>query len=226
MKKATWVIAILCLGSVLPLAAQSTQQESLGDVARQVRQQKTQGPQTTTKVLTNDNLPAPVPGDITVLPASPDASTPAADKDKPVAADKDETKPESKDYKSWTRDQWQGKFKVARQDLAHAKEKQQLAEDELNLLQIQQARELDPVAKQGLDDKIAAKQSEVDVNKSTTAAAQQALDDLQKDFKDSGAPDDWSVTDEPKEPTSWLYGVPAVTVHKHCAALRGARSRA
>ena len=79
--------------------------------------------------------------------------------------------------------------------MAKAKEQQQLAEDELNLLQIQQAREMDPNAKADLTAKVQAKQSEVDVNKATTAAAQKALDDLEKDFKDSGAPDDWSQTE-------------------------------
>ena len=72
---------------------------------------------------------------------------------------------------------------------------QQLSEDELNLLQIQQAREIDPAVKADLAAKVQAKQSEVDVNKATTEAAQKALDDLEKEFKDSGAPDDWSQTD-------------------------------
>ena len=40
-----------------------------------------------------------------------------------------------------------------------------------------------------------AKQSEVDVNKDATDAAQERLDELEKEFKESGAPDDWSQTD-------------------------------
>ena len=79
--------------------------------------------------------------------------------------------------------------------MAKAKELQQLSEDELNLLQIQQVRELDSMAKQDLTAKVQAKQSEVDVNKATTDAAQKALNHLDKEFKDSGAPDDWSQTD-------------------------------
>jgi hypothetical protein len=97
--------------------------------------------------------------------------------------------------KDKTRDYWQGKFKAARLDVAKAKEQQQLAEDELNLLQIQQAREMDTTGKADLTAKVQAKQSEVDTNKATTDAAQKVLDGLEKDFKASGAPDDWSQTD-------------------------------
>jgi len=79
--------------------------------------------------------------------------------------------------------------------LAKAKELQQLSEDELNLLQIQQVREIDPVAKADLTAKVQAKQSEVGLNTAATDAAQNALDDLEKEFKASGAPDDWSQTD-------------------------------
>jgi hypothetical protein len=54
---------------------------------------------------------------------------------------------------------------------------------------------LDPNAKADLTAKVQDKQSEVDVNRATTEAAQKALDDLEKAFQDSGAPDDWSQTD-------------------------------
>jgi hypothetical protein len=103
--------------------------------------------------------------------------------------------PESPGDKAQTRDYWQGKFKAARQELAHAKELQQLAEDELHLLQTRQAQEIDANAKADLTTKVQAKQSEIATNKATTEAAQKALDDLEKEFKDSGAPDDWSQTD-------------------------------
>jgi hypothetical protein len=79
----------------------------------------------------------------------------------------------------------------ARRNLAHAKEQQQLAEDELNLLQIQEVREIDPATKQALTAKVQAKQSDVEVVTATTAAAQKDLDDVEREFKDTGAPDDW-----------------------------------
>ena len=64
----------------------------------------------------------------------------------------------------------------------------------MHLLQIQQIRELDSNAKADLTAKVQVKQAEVDTNKTATEAAQKALDDLTKEFKDSGAPDDWIVT--------------------------------
>lgn len=202
MGKITYLLAVLCLGTAMPLAAQSGQQQSLGDVARQIRQKDKDAPKAT-KVITNDNLPAPVPGEtLTVLTANP--STPAkpdAAASKPASSDQAPAneKPEHPESQPKTREEWQAKFKAVREGLAKAKELQQLSEDELNLLQIQEAREIDATAKADLDAKVQAKQSEVDTNRAATQAAQKALDDLDQEFKDSGSPADWSDTEPPKE---------------------------
>jgi len=174
-------ILILALAGTLPLAAQSTQQESLGDVARQVR-----------------DLPAPKPNEAVNSgpPPPPPPSTSGAKPDKAASTpEAGGNPPASGDDKEKTRDYWQGKFRQARRDLAAAKSAEQLTEDELNLLQIQQAREIDPNLKADLTTRVQAKQSDVDVNKATVEAAQKNLDDLEQSFKDSGAPDDWSQTD-------------------------------
>ena len=190
----------LLLSVALPVFALPQQQESLGDMARQLRDQK-QGEPKANKVFTNDNLPSPKFGEAISAgpqpletPSTPEK--PAAKPATPPAAGETTDKPkESTGDKQKTRDYWQEKFKAARLDVAKAKEKQQLAEDELNLLQIQQVRELDSMAKDDLTAKMQDKQSEVDTNKAATDAAQKALDDLNKEFKDTGAPDDWSQTD-------------------------------
>jgi type IV secretory pathway VirB10-like protein len=200
MQKIILLFTILALSAALPLIAQPQQQESLGDLARQLREQHDKDAKRATKVFTNDNLPEPKPGEtISSSPAPPESpSTPATTSQPATPPPSQETSgkpPESSGDKAKTKDYWQGKFKAARQDVAKAKEQQQLAEDELNLLQIQQAREIDPNTKADLTSKIQAKQSEIDTNKTATEAAQKALDDLEKDFKDSGAPDDWSHTD-------------------------------
>jgi hypothetical protein len=195
------LLTFLLLSMALPVFAQPQQEEPLGDVARQLRQQKGNDSRKATKVFTNDNLPAPKPGEaISSSPMPPEIpSTPAKTASKPAepqSAEETGSKPhESEEDKVKTRDYWQEKFKAARLDVAKAKEHQQLAEDELNLLQIQQVRELDSMAKADLTTKVQAKQSEVDINNAATDAAQKALDDLNKEFKDSGAPDDWSQTD-------------------------------
>jgi cell pole-organizing protein PopZ len=202
MSRITLLFAILGLSVALPLAAQSQQQESLGDIARQLRAQHEKNDKKATKVFTNDNLPGYKPGEAISSPSAPEEnpSTPAPSASNPGTSPPSEetgSKPESPEEKMKTRDYWQGKFKAARQDLAKAKEMQQLSEDELNLLQIQQVRELDPTLKADLTTKVQDKQSQVDVNKATTQAAQKNLDDLEKDFQDSGAPDDWSQTEPP-----------------------------
>ena len=204
MGRTSLLITILLLSVALPLAAQPQQQESLGDLARQIREQHDKATKKATKVFTNDNLPAPVPGEaVNSTPAPPapadHPSTPEPSTAKPASSPPSQetgsNPPESPEDKVKTRDYWQGKFKAARQDVAKAKEMQQLSEDELNLLQIQQAREIDATVKADLGTKVQDKQSQVDVNKLTTEAAQKALDDLEKAFKESGAPDDWSQTD-------------------------------
>lgn len=193
----TPLLFVIILSAVLPLLATPQQQESLGDLARQLRGQHDKDAKKAAKVFTNDNLPTPKPGEtISSSPAPPEnPSTPAQTASKSPNTPSGQESSNKAGDKAMTRDYWQGKFKTARQNLSQAKEHQQLAEDELNLLQIQQARELDPNVKQDLTNKIQDKQSEVDVDKTATAAAQKGLDELDKDFKDSGAQDDWSHTD-------------------------------
>jgi len=193
----------------LPLLAMP--QQSLGDLARQLRQQQLKAGLKTTKVYTNDNLPARPP-DETRAAASGMPSTPALS-----PSDKAPTEPDSShatgqtgkapetgqaaheaekpENTKGTKEYWQSRFKSARARLADAEERQQLAEDELNLLQIQDARELDANVKTELADKIKAKEDEVARSRAATEEAQKALEDLQEEFKASGAPDEWSETE-------------------------------
>ena len=220
MSRNALLITMLVLSVALPLAAQTQQDGSLGDLERQLREQREKYAKKASKVFTNDNMPAPPPWEATAAPAAQPApgeqpstpapaaqpalggqpSTPAPTTDKPATPPPAEATssppPEPPGDKSPTRDYWQAKFKSARQDVAKAKEQQQLAEDELNLWQIQQAREIDPNFRADLTTKVQAKQSEVDLDRTTTEAAQKILDDLEKEFKESGAPDDWSQTDQ------------------------------
>ncbi|MGA2985176.1 MAG: hypothetical protein ABSG32_15305 [Terriglobia bacterium] len=203
MGRNTLLVSMLILSAALPLASRPQQQESLGDLARQIREQHDKEAKKTIKVYTNDNLPGPKTAEAVNAPtASPAPVHPATTGQTtsppatpPPSEDAGSKPPESPEDKAQSRDYWQGKFQGARRDVAKAKEMQQLAEDELNLLQIQQVRVIDPAAKADLTSKVQAKQSEVDVNRATTEAAQQALDDLEKLFRDSGAPEDWSQTE-------------------------------
>jgi hypothetical protein len=198
------LVIVVGLSVALPFLAKP-QQESLGDLARQVREQRAKESKTPVKVFTNDNLPARPPwdgGPASGLPEAPageqkpNPPPPTAKPSSPESAEeKSSVEPESPENKIKTRDYWQAKFKEARGKLARAREEQQLAEDELNLLQIQQARELDPNGRQELDAKGRDKQAQVDTKRTASDAAQKALNDLEGEFKESGAPEDWSNTE-------------------------------
>jgi hypothetical protein len=92
--------------------------------------------------------------------------------------------------KPGTREYWQSRFKSARAKVAEAQEKQQLAEDELNLLQVQQAREPNGAE---LGQKIPAKQAEVESARAATHDAELALEALQREFAASGSPEEWGT---------------------------------
>jgi hypothetical protein len=201
----SFVIAI----TSLPLLA--APQQSLGDLARQLRQQQLKAGLKTTKVYTNDNLPARNP-DEGRAPASGASSTPAglpSDQAQAEGESRRAVKPPSQapetsqpanqsekpEDKNKTKEYWQARFRSARAQLADAKEQQQLAEDELNLLQIQDARAIDPDVKTELTGKIKAKEDEASQRRAATEEAQKALEKLQNEFQASGAPDEWSETE-------------------------------
>jgi hypothetical protein len=200
MRKAPMLLIVVGLSVALPLLAEP-EQESLGNLARQLREQREKEGKKPVKVFTNDNLPPPPAWEKapTAVPGPPEApagekanpAQPAANPPEPVEP-KSSVGPEVPGDKVKTRDYWQARFKQARAKLAEAREQEQLADDELNLLQIQQARELDPNVRQDLDAKMRDKQAEVDSKRAATDAAQKALTDLENEFKESGAPDDWS----------------------------------
>ncbi|MGH9325909.1 MAG: hypothetical protein ACRD2B_04370, partial [Terriglobia bacterium] len=87
---------------------------------------------------------------------------------------------------------WQARVQVARQQLATAKEGQKLAENELDLLKLQQLRTLDPNLQSELATKIVAKRQELAAAKLSVKKAQAELDQLQKELKASGTPSDVS----------------------------------
>jgi hypothetical protein len=204
-----WVFSFVVVITSLPLLA--APQQSLGDLARQLRQQQLKAGLKTTTVYTNDNLPARPP-DETRAAASGTSSTPATSSSEKAQAERDSShaateastapgtgqvanEPEKPESKQETKEYWQSRFKSARARLADAEERQQLAEDELNLLQIQDARELNPTTKAELQDKIKAKEDDVSGARAATEEAQKTLEDLQNEFKASGAPEEWSETE-------------------------------
>ena len=110
------------LSAALPLFAQTPQPESLGDLARQLREQHDKDAKKATKVFTNDNLPAPKFGEAIssspLPPATPAAATANRFQRAALPALPGGASPESPEDKAKTRDYWQAKFKAARQDVA------------------------------------------------------------------------------------------------------------
>jgi len=201
--------AALLLGLLVGLGAAITTaaQDSLGDVARQVREQRGKAGTKAAKVYTNDNLPAgssaPSSASASGPSATPSSAQPSATRPAESAAegakkteeDHDSAKGEAPEDKMKTEEYWQRRFKSARAKAARAEEEQQLVEDELSLLQTQQTREMDPTTKQQLSDKVEAKQTDVDAKRAAAVHARQALEDLESEFEESGAPEEWSKTD-------------------------------
>ncbi len=204
-----YVLSFLIALTSLPLLA--APQESLGDFARQVRQEQAKAGPKSAKVYTNDDLPGRKPdkGRAAVSDAS---STPAATASDQAQAERDSrqaakqtnqasepsqpaTESEKPEDKTETKEYWQARFKSARAQLADAQKRQQLVEDETNLLQIQEVRALDPNLKTEFAGKIKGKEDELSQERAATEEAQKALEDLQKEFQASGAPEEWSETE-------------------------------
>ena len=206
----TKTLILVAVGLLILLASSGASAQSLGDLARQERAKRSKETKKAVKVVTDEDLPSrpaeepkttTSPSESAEQPGEQPAEQPTEQATKPPATPPEEAsapppaeeaKPEDKQK---TRDYWQGRFKAAKQRIADAEELQRLAEDELSLLQIQQARELSPDAKSDLDAQVKAKSAEVDDKRAQTAKAQKALEDLERDFKESGAPEDWSKTD-------------------------------
>jgi hypothetical protein len=203
MKPKTLILA--AFGLILMLLASLAAAQSLGDVARQERAKRAKETKKSAKVLTNDDFPAPPPAE-EAKPAAPaseseaapsesaeqPAETAAPAEETPAAPQAEEPKPEDKQM---TRQYWQDRFRAAKQRIAEAEESQRLSEDELSLLQIQQARELSPDAQSDLEAQVKARNAELETKRAQTARARKALEDLEKEFKESGAPAEWSKTD-------------------------------
>ncbi len=178
------------IGVSLLLISKADPAQSLGEVSRELRKKRVNQTHQAVKVYTNDNItqsshaePAPPRlEEMTPTPAE------AAGPNMPPAPQPPEPKTEGKVK---TREYWQGRFHNARSALARAREEQKLVEDELSLLQIQQVRELDPNLQKKLRGRIKVKLDELEIKRASTQKAGKALQELQMDFKESGAPEDW-----------------------------------
>lgn len=198
MKRKSLLLAFL--GLSFWLVASTIAAQSLGDFARQQREKQKEAKKAA-KVYTNDELPArpPQEGPTAAAGISPTSAQAGEETgaQKPAAEAKPPEAPppaqgEKAEDKTKTRDYWEGAFKAARDQLARAQEEQQLVQDEIQLLQMQDAREFQQDVKAEAAQKIAARKAELETKLAATAKAQKALADLEQEFKESGAPEDWN----------------------------------
>lgn len=185
----TRLLLLAALGAALILTVSLVFAQSLGEFARAERAKKAKEIKKSVRVFTNDNLPRRPPGEGPTAASSMSAPPPIEPSPASTASEAQGGE------KQKTQEYWQGQFKPARQKLADDEQQQRLAEDELSLLQIQQARELSPDTQSQLEAQIKSKTAEVEAKRAETAKSRKALDDLEKEFKESGAPADWSKTE-------------------------------
>ena len=193
MRKRLLFLVGLC--TALMFAASLVLAQSLGDFARAQRAERAKEGKKPVKVITNDNLPPRPPGEGPTAASSMSAAPPPAQMPSTPAASASSGPEESSADKQKTRAYWQAQFKPLRTKLAADEEQQSLVEDELSLLQIQEARELSSDVKSQLESQIKAKSADVEEKRAETAKTRKKLDELEKEFKESGAPAEWSKTD-------------------------------
>ena len=185
-----WVIGTCLLFT--PAVALS---QSLGEIARQARAERAKQNQQVVKVYTNDNLPqvadaesvtsSPSKQNATSLSANPQPAAPkssisnAPEKEKRAKSDARQATSATNPSPA---DRLQSQIKAARAALAHATEEQRLVEDELSLLQMQQARDLNPGHSKELRDQVKAKETETAAKRAETEKARQALDQLEEEY--------------------------------------------
>jgi hypothetical protein len=206
MKTKSLVIIVLGFGLGV-VGARAAHAQSLADVARAERAKQAAQPKAV-KVYTNDNIPhvtsmtaasesapggAPAEaGKPSEANATPPASTAASEAGKaPAPEEKAEDKAKTKEY-------WQSKFAEAQAAVSKADEELSLSQDELNLAQMNEARELDPDKQKELSQDVTAKQAAADSKREADEKAKQALDELKKEFEESGAPKEWLPAEETK----------------------------
>ena len=200
----------------LSFLACAAQAQSLGEIARKLSAERAQQKQKATKVYTNDNIPRapsielstptsaaePATANSQSQSKSANGANNTSEKTEPSGASpistsgaQQRTSGEAPMNSMKTKAYWQARFKEARAALALAKERQELDENELSLLNLQKVRDLNHNQQVSLGNQISTKQSELAMRRAETQKAQRALDELQKKFKESGAPGDWLKND-------------------------------
>ena len=192
------VIVLAAAGFSVVMYADLGSAQNLDAVARTSREKKTKVmQQKSVRVWTNDNMPHRPAGEGPTAAGGMSTTPPASTSETatPTPPESSEPTPPPQDDKKKSKEYWQGRFKAVRQRLTDMEEQQRLAEDELSLLQVQQARELSPDVQRELEPKIRVASANAETKRLESAKIRKDLDELEKEFKSSGAPAEWMKTD-------------------------------
>jgi hypothetical protein len=198
MKIRNFFVVMVVAGFVIASAGILNAQ-SLGDFARKQKAKQASQPKAA-KVFTNEDMPKTTslqPSESAAAGESASEAAPTAEGNASAESGEktaDESKP---DDKKKTKEYWQEQFKNAKADLDLAQEQSTLADDELGLAQSDAARTLNSNERDMADKNVAAKQATASDKRAALDKAKQAMEDLKKQFEESGAPADW-LPDEAK----------------------------
>lgn len=196
-----WIVLML-LGGFLMAAAGVLRAQSLGEIARKERQNKANQPKAT-KVYTNDDIPRATMIGTSSETGSAEAAAKAPESGETAssgagAAEGKQAEAAGPGDKK-TKEYWQAEYKKAKDNLDLAQEQSSLADDELSLAKANQVREADATKKADYDQQIATLRDTAGNKHAAVDKAKQAMDDLKKEFDDSGAPADWWPAAEQKQ---------------------------
>ena len=178
-------ITVLILSGLFLL--ESTAQ-SLPEIARQIRAQRTQS--RTGPVFTNENI---AQAGATLANAAT-ARTPAAVTDSSATSDAPGTEPEAEESVGGrTQQGWRDAFADARAEIARSESLAQLQGQELDALNLRLLTESSLFNREGqLTPLIAEKQAEIEATDQRIVDANQALTDLTAELRRAGGPPGWA----------------------------------
>jgi len=164
---------------------QSSNAQSLGDVARQVRKESKNEPKSA-KTFTNDDVEAIKAGGISTVGAKP--SAPPAQNAATAAA-----KPSTPAEPAKGEEYWKKRFSEARQKLALAEKELDIMQRELNLDQMQYYSDPNKsLQQQNNREEINEKTKKIDDKKAEVAQLKQALVDLTDALRQAGGQPGWA----------------------------------
>ena len=179
MKRKLFCLIILALTAAIGLAP--AQAQDLGQLAKNTREDRMKVKmQHSVRIWNNDNMPKRPAGEGPTAAAGM-SSSPLAESPSAVV-----TEPSSEASDASPIDSLRDQIKQARQTLKGQEERLRLAEDELSLLQVQQASELAPETQTALTAQIKDKNAAVSGLRQDINKAKKDIEGLETDLKAQG----------------------------------------